>query len=560
MEELDPAVQQRNLSLYAGRWIASIGDQIIGQGGSPSQALHAAQASRFKEIPLITYIPATQPLQIHPILEQIAAFFGGDFPVYVVGGAVRDALIGRQIKELDFILPGKAIYHARRLADHLEAPFYILDRERDYGRILVAGEGDAPLVLDFAPLQGSDLDEDLKCRDFTINAMAVSITPPYERYDPLGGADDLRTRKLRACTPTAISADPIRTLRGVRFSINYDLKAEQDTKRQMRSEAERLPELSPERVRDELFKIFKNRKPHAAIQVLERLGALEYILPELLNLRGIEQSAPHIDDVWRHTLNVVKNLGLILSVLGPGHDPDSRSNLFMGVITHRLGRYRDQLAEHLHQEPVQSRSVRSLLVFAALYHDSGKPDTQAVGADGKISFLNHEMDGAQHAVQRAGQLQMSNDEIKRVKIIIRHHMRPLWLAQTGTPPSRRAKYRFFKDTQAAGVDICLLSLADTLGTYGHTLPPQIWKEQVEVVRSLLEAWWDRKEEQVSPPALLDGNDLMREFALQPGQLVGRLLDGIREAQATGVVQNQRQAFEHAAKLIEDIENERLEKE
>jgi tRNA nucleotidyltransferase/poly(A) polymerase len=560
MKELDPAVQQRNLSLYAGRWIASIGDQIIGQGGTPSQALHAAQASRFKEIPLITYIPPAQPLQIHPILEDIAAHFEADFPVYIVGGAVRDALLGYPVRELDFILPKRAIYHARRLADHLDAPFYVLDRERDYGRILVAGTGDAPLVLDFAPLQGRDLDEDLKNRDFTINAMAVGILPPYERFDPLGGAEDLRNKKLRACSPTAISDDPIRTLRGVRFSINYKLRAEQDTKRQMRSDAASLLDISPERLRDELFKIFTKRKPHAAIQVLERLGALKYVLPELLSLRGVEQSTPHIDDVWTHTLKVVKNLELILDALRPGYDPDATSNLFMGVITQRLGRYREQIADHLLHELVQSRSTKSLLVFAAFYHDSGKVDTQAVDADGKISFLNHEMESAQYAVQRAGQLQMSNEEIKRVRTIIRNHMRPLWLAQTGAPPSRRAKYRFFRDTQAAGVDICLLALADTLGTYGHTLTPQIWQGQVDVVRSLLEAWWELNEQEVSPPALVNGKDLMREFDLKPGPLLGRLLEGIREAQATGSVNNQRQAYEYACQLIEQIENEHQENE
>jgi poly(A) polymerase len=556
MKELDPIVQHDNLSPYAGRWIASIGDQIIGQGGTPAQALHAAQASRFKEIPLITYVPSSQPLQIHPFLEKIAAHFAPDMPVYVVGGAIRDALIGHPVRELDFIVPENAIRHARKLADRVQGAFYVLDRERDYGRVLVPQSGSSPLVLDFAPIQGADLDADLKNRDFTINAMAAGITPPYERYDPLGGAADLLDKKLRACSPAAIASDPIRILRGVRFSINYGLKAEKDTKEQMRSAVERLPDMSAERIRDELFNLFDSRNPKAAVQVLDMLGALELILPELHALHDIDQSAPHIDDVWDHTLRVAKNLRSILDALGPANNPDSSSNLFMGVITHRLGRYRVQLAEHLQQNLVQARTINSLMILAALYHDCGKPETREIDPDGQIRFINHECVSSDLVVKRAGGLQLSNEETKRLRTIVRHHMRPLWLAQTGKLPSRRAKFRFFRDTQAAGVDICLLSLADTLGTYGHTLPPDIWKQQIDVVRSLLEAWWERKEQEVSPPPLLDGNDLMREFKLEPGRLIGQLLDGITEAQATGSVNNQRQAYEHAGLLLRELEDGR----
>ena len=153
MKELDPKVQHMDLSPYAGRWIASIGDQIIGQGGTPEQALHAAQASRFKEIAHITYVPPIEPLHIHPKLEEIATHFPPGFPVYVVGGAVRDALLNRVVKELDFIVPDDAIKHARKIADKLDGAFYVLDQERDYGRVLVPQADGTPLVLDFAPLQ-----------------------------------------------------------------------------------------------------------------------------------------------------------------------------------------------------------------------------------------------------------------------------------------------------------------------------------------------------------------------------------------------------------------------
>ena len=555
MEELDPLVQPRDLSPYAGRWIACIGDQIIGQGGTPEQALHAAQASRFKEIAQITYVSPTPPLQIHPFLEKLADYFPPDFPVYVVGGAVRNALLRRPVKELDFILPEKAIKHARRIANEFNGDFYALDPDRDYGRVLIPQPEDQALVLDFAPIQGNDLEADLKNRDFTFNAMAVGIQPPFPLYDPLGGATDLHAKRLRTCTPAAFTNDPIRILRGIRFSLEFNVRPDKDTKEYLRAAVDLLANVSAERLRDELFHLFAGPKPSVAIDVLDRLGALEYIFPELDDLHGLKQTVPHIHDAWKHTLDVVNQLHSILEVLSPSFNPESSSNLIMGIISHRLGRYRIQLTAHLEQRLVQTRSLRALIYLAALYHDSGKPECVEVEPDGRIRFINHEVISANLVVKRGEELQLSNLEINRLQIIASHHMRPLLLAQTGKMPSRRAKYRFFRDTGIAGIDICLLSLADTLATYGSTLPPDTWAHQVDVVRSLLEAWWENKEKEISPPPLIDGNDLMQELGLTPGPTIGLMLERIKEAQATGLVNNRRQAYELAKSVLNDTELE-----
>ena len=145
--------------------------------------------------------------------------------------------------------------------------------------------------------------------------------------------------------------------------------------------------------------------------------------------------------------------------------------------------------------------------------------------------------------QRRGEaLHLSNDEIERLKKIIRHHMRPLLLAQTGQLPTRRAVYRFYHAAGEAGVDVCLLSLADSLATYGPELPQDLWGHQIDVVRTLLEAWWERPAESISPPALIDGYDLMQALNLEPGPEVGRLLELVREAQASGEVHDRESAL------------------
>jgi putative nucleotidyltransferase with HDIG domain len=221
------------------------------------------------------------------------------------------------------------------------------------------------------------------------------------------------------------------------------------------------------------------------------------------------------------------------------------------MVSGLIGRYREQLASHLGILFTPDRSLTPLLYLAALYHDVGKPSNREIDSSGKIRFHDHEHTGAAITRNRARALQLSNPEIDRLATIVRYHMRPLFLAQDIELPSRRAIYRYFRDTGPAGVEIALLSLADTLATYAATLPQELWAHQVEVVRVLLQAWWEQPQESVSPEALVDGHDLMNELNLSPGPLIGKILQEIREAQATGLVTTQEEALDLARKIISD---------
>jgi len=541
-----------DLSSYAGRWIARLGEQIVGQGGTPEQALRAAKAARFKENPEVIFVPTGQPLATHPLLETVRAMLPSDVQAFLVGGAVRDALISRPTHDLDFVVSKDAIQTARKVADQLGAAFYPLDKDRDYGRVILAEPPDNRLVLDFAPFESPDLESDLRARDFTINAMALDLRSPQALLDPLGGAADLRNKQLRACSPFSFTTDPLRVIRGVRLASDFDFRIQRETRELMRQAAPLLAQVSAERLRDEIFRILGSARQSAALHALDLLGVIPVVLPELTDLKGVLQSPPHINDVWNHTLDVVQRLSLILDVLGPNQSPDSAASLHLGLLTLRIGRFREQIHNHLATPPNADRPLRLLLLLAALYHDIGKPQTWSVDEDGRIRFFEHEQVGEQIITQRARQLQLSNPEIARLKTIVRHHMRPLLLAQTGHPPTRRAIYRFFRDTGPAGVDVCLLSLADVFATYGHTLPQDIWIEHLDVVRTLLEAWWERSEESISPVPLVTGDDLILEFGLEPGPTIGELLENIREAQATGQISNRREALALAGDRLKEI--------
>jgi tRNA nucleotidyltransferase/poly(A) polymerase len=541
-------------SPYAGRWVARVRGRIIAQGGTPAQALQAAQVSRHKERPEIIYMPV--PFSSSPLIDKVRDLLP-DQEAYLVGGAVRDMLLNRLSHDLDFAVPSKGIALARRVANALQADFMTLDDERDTGRVIVNEPDGTRTFLDFAVYRGKDLDADLRARDFTINAIAFDLRA-QTLIDPLNGGADLRARVIRACSPTSLSDDPVRILRAVRQAAAFDFKIELETRKAMKQAASLLPQVSPERQRDELFKILEGPRPDASMRALEMLDVLPYLLPELPALKGVKQSPPHIQDVWEHTLSTLAHLEGILAVLAPGYSADETNDLFTGLLTLRIGRFRDQFARHFAESLNTDRSARAALFFAALYHDVQKPATKSVDETGRIRFFDHDVRGAEVTAQRGRAFNLSNDELERIRAIVQHHMRFHFFSSRlegeKQEPSRRAIYRFFRDAGKAGVDLVLLGLADLRGTQGTTLTQDTWAAALDVARLLLENYWEKPQETVAPPRLLDGNELMSALGLEPGRIVGQLLEAIREGQAAGKIEDRAQALDFAREQLKRSES------
>ena len=263
-------------------------------------------------------------------------------------------------------------------------------------------------------------------------------------------------------------------------------------------------------------------------------------------MKSVEQSTPHVHDVWEHTLSVMQHLEGILASLAIDPEAEKTNDLFTSPLTLRLGRYREQFAAHFNQTLNTDRSLRALLFFAALYHDVSKPTTRSAEETGRIQFFGHDESGAKVAVERAHALNLSNDEIERLKIIIENHMRFHFFTSRmegeKKEPSRKAIYRFFRDAGEGGVDLVLLGLADLRGTRAHTLTQENWTAALDVARCLLENYWEKPQETVAPPRLINGLDVMNEYQLEAGPLIGQLLEAIREAQATGKVSTREEAL------------------
>jgi putative nucleotidyltransferase with HDIG domain len=533
-------------SPYAGRWIARLRGRVIAQGGTPEEALRASQASRHKEKPEIIFMPV--PFSLPPLLDKLKNILPPEQEIYLVGGAVRDLLSSRFSPDFDFALPSNGISLARTVANALQADFMVLDDERDTGRVVVTNEDGSRTFLDFAAYRGANLDEDLRDRDFTINAIAHNLHDGTI-IDPLNGANDIRTKVIRACSPNAFIHDPVRILRGVRQAAAFGYVIDRETRGWMKQAAGEVGRVSVERLRDEIFKILNGPKSAASIRALEILGVLSHIMPELLKMKGVEQPPPHIHDVWTHTLAVLDALDQLLSALRVEQDAEGAGDMFTGLFHMRIGRYRGQFAKHFSEPLNVDRPHRSLSFFAALYHDVCKPETKTVDEDGRIRFFDHDVKGAEVVAERARSFNLSNDEVDRLRIIVRHHMRfhnfATRLENDKQPPSRKAVYRFFRDSGAAGVDLVLLALADLRGSRGNELTQETWTAYLDIARILLENYWEKPEEVVAPPRLLDGRDLIRELSLPPGKTIGMLLESIREEQAAGRIENREQALAFA---------------
>ncbi len=538
---------------YAGRWVARVRGRVVAHGTTPEQARRAAKHARPKENPEIDFMPFPDSPFDLPLLQSIRAVLPPDQPVYLVGGAVRDALLRRTTHDLDFVVPANAINLARQVANRLNAAFYPLDEQNDTGRVVILHPDGARDFVDFTSYRGPNLEADLRARDFTCNALALELST-LSLIDPLNGVLDLRGKRIRACSPQSFVQDPVRILRAVRQAAALGFHIQPETRQMMKDAVPLLDQVSPERKRDELFKILEGPRPATALKALDILGVLPHLLPELPSLKGISQSAPHVHDVWTHTMRVLDYLESILSVLAPGYDAENTNDLLTGLLTLRLGRYRAQFAAHFSAPLNADRSPRALLFLAALYHDIAKPLTRTVEAGGRIRFFEHDQHGAELAAARARQLALSNDEITRLETVIRHHMRIHAFASRllgeQTQPSRKAIYRFFRDVGPAGVDLCLLALADQRATYDHTLTQDQWSAALDICRQLLENWWEKRAETIAPPVLLNGHEVMTLLGLPPGRRVGQVLEQIREAQASGLVLTREDAIAYARQWLE----------
>lgn len=449
-------------------------------------------------------------------------------PVYIVGGAVRDAYMGRPAHDLDFATLGNPIKVARRIADAFDGDVYVMDAERGVARAMI-DRPDGRYVVDVAAFRGLDLLADLTMRDFTFNAMAVHLQGDLTQIiDPLDGETDLFDKVLRQCSDSTFRDDPLRVLRAIRQSVQFSARIEPRTLATLRESIAALPVVSAERLRDEFFKMLALPRASGALRVAARLNLLAVIVPELPPLRDVP--APTGGDMWDATLFALDKMQSILQTISPRRTDLSASVFDLGMMVMALDRFRPQLQAHIAAMWPDERTHAALLNLAALYHLTATPHT--------------ELDAVEMVGGRARALRLSVDEIRRLRLVVGAYRQPLQ-----TPLDDLSMHRFWHRYGESGVDLCLLGMAAHLAEKGVELDQDEWIVLMERLRVLLFAYYERHEQVVAPPPLLNGAELIDALALTPGKQIGQLLDAIREAQVTGEVSTRDEALALARALI-----------
>lgn len=495
------------------------------------------------------------------MIDQIIGFIRDERrPAWLVGGYARDLLLGRPTHDLDVIVPEGGIRLARRLADRFRGASFVLDADRDVGRAIVPLAGGETIEVDVARLRVPDLLDDLALRDFTVNAMALDLSrDDMPLFDPFDGRADLERKLLRAVTEGAFFDDPLRMLRGVRMVAELGFRFDAATHTLIQRDARLLPAVSAERVREEMMRILVAPDGWRHLRLLRDVALLPYVLPESAAQIGVTQSHPHYQDVFDHSRSVLAHLQGLYALLWPegGRIPEMTPKdetviappAMWEAVAELLAPFAGELRGQLSLPLAAGRTRRDLLRWAAVSHDWGKPAKRTVEADtGKVRFFDHDHWGALLAEARLVALKFSTDEVAYVARLTDLHMRPGELAHQ-YPFSRRAQYRFFRAADNTGPDVVLLSLADYMATLAKIMAEtpdapeaERWALRLKTARDLFDAYFNHRTEQVTPPPLLNGKQVMAALDIAPGPLVGELLEGLREAQAAGEVLTDEQAW------------------
>ncbi len=485
------------------------------------------------------------------VLQTVREAQGPGRPVYLVGGAIRDALLGLPVKDLDFVVPGGSTELAQKVRKKLHGVGYSLDDERQTARVILNQGTEKEIVLDFACFVGNSLEEDLIQRDFTINAMAVKLDRDTTLIDVAGGEKDLQDRLLRTASAESMLMDPLRVLRGIRLGFAYELHMEPETKTLMQFAAKQLPRISGERIREEILKILACTSASEAYRVMDDLGCINAIFPELEKVKRIPALYPHVHPLWEHTLSVVRYLEIFLNPIT--RKEMALGNSYLDVADHTLRPYDDELLAWFDQPIQAKRQKKYLLMLAALYHDIGKPVTQSQDDTGRFHFYGHDNAGMEITERRFEALAFGREEISYLVDVVGQHMQVHFLAKHDGEIPDRLVYRYFRRVGDVGVDVAVLSLADMLAAYEDSLSMEKWVKETAAVGRLLEAWFEKKAEVVQPTRLLNGNALKELFHIKAGPLVGELLEQLREAQAAGEVKDYDEAYIFVREYLSKIE-------
>ncbi|MGH2926273.1 MAG: HD domain-containing protein [Solirubrobacterales bacterium] len=473
--------------------------------------------------------PIAELLAEAPAVRACREALGESAGVWIVGGAVRDAALGRPVTDLDLAVVGDAREVAKAIARRAGGRTFQLSEEFATWRAMARDDG---WQVDVATLRAEGIEGDLRLRDFTVNAVAMPLSPTDAApIDPLGGLADLDAGVLRAASERSFTDDPLRLLRAARIAAEGRLDPDPATIELARSQPGAAGQPAGERQLAELRMLLTGADPIRGLALLDELGASAAALPELEALRGVEQNPYHHLDVRGHTLEVLERL------IALQEDLESV-----------VGESADRLAELL-AEPLADGFTRGgALRFAAVLHDVGKPETRSLGERGRVLFIGHDRAGARIVREVCGRLRTSRRLGDYLANLTLNHLRLGFLVHE-RPLSRRHVYDYLRATDPDSSDVTLLTVADRLATQGERTRQEAIDAHLELAAEMVGealAW-----RSAGPPrAPIRGDDLAGELGIAEGPELGRLLAEVEAGVFEGKVAGREDAIALARGLID----------
>ena len=448
-------------------------------------------------------------------------------PLYLVGGQVRDMLLGRPAADIDLVC-ARAEATARRIARAWNVSLVPFHKKGRWTCFRIVFGNDPQETLDMTSFQGATLAADLGRRDFTINAMALEIGPngPGRIIDLFGGREDLQSGLVRMTSDAVFTADSVRILRGFRFCAQLGFTLDPATQQRLTEQAGLLSRAAPERISAELYKLFASPACCPVIRQMDQAGALTVLFPEIASLKDCEQNDYHHLDVWEHSLEALKHIDDILDRL-PEVFPGNWKQI---------------------QDMLETHENRAVLKLGVLLHDLGKPGTRGLNPKtGRITFYGHERAGAEDVDRLARRLRLSVRNRDLLFTLVAEHIHVYALSRPGVKASTRM--RFFRTYGDRALLCMLLGLADIKARQGPAASPDERARYCEWAAQAVDEYFQADWSPEKKTPLISGKDLL-ELGLKPGPAIGRILNQIQEAEDDGLIQTREQAWDLVEKLVQ----------
>ena len=450
--------------------------------------------------------------------------------IFLVGGALRDLYLSREVVDFDFATSRNAIKIAKNFAREIKGAFVLLDQDHNCARVARKEKGRL-LTFDFADFRSKDLKGDLSHRDFTINTISIDVKDLYGKKDILKevkdykkGLKDIRLKTIKMVSKKVFVEDPLRMLRAFSLQATLNFKIETKTKAQIKKDLPFLSQVARERVREELFKVLSSKNAYKNLKAMNSLGLLEKVIPQIVVMKHIPQGGYHHLSLINHSFESVRQV----------------EKCFLEFAND------EKIQKYLNEELACSRKCFALIKLAAFLHDIGKPETYKKER-GKTTYHGHEHAGRYIVRNVAKMLKMSVSERTFLEIMVGHHLRPGYLSNFRNP-TPRAIFRFFRDTGSEAIGVLFLSLADQRSTRGPLTTQKDQEHHEEIIYDLIFRYFEeeKKEKKVR---ILTGNDLIKQLKLKPSPIFTKILARIEEKYALGEIKTKKQALEIAKKMV-----------